>query len=177
MRLAPSLLAFLALAAVGGTACRGTPPPPPPPPPAKPVSGWSEQAGRDAARSLMEAATAHAWVARFREINGRMPVIEVAAVDDRSGDQVPVEALQTDLLTVLGASDRVLAAGPGQVADVVLTGRISLTAGVAGRPSWFQVDLRISDRKSGEALWYNGLEVKRVEPLPPPPPAPAPAKG
>lgn len=169
MRLAPTLLALFAITAVAGTACRRAEPPPPPPP-AAPLSGWGEGVNREVARVLMDTATAHAWVARFREINGRMPVVEVGAIEDRSGDNVPVAGFQAELLRVLGASDRVLAAGPGQVADASLTGRISLAGGR------FQVDLRIADRK-GEALWYNGLEVQRDEPLPPAPPAPASAKG
>lgn len=169
MRLAPSLLVLLAAVALAGTACRRGEPPPPPPP-AAPATGWSESINREVARSLLDTATAHAWVARFREINGRMPVVEVGPVEDRSGDQVPLAAFQAELLRVLAASDRVLAAGQGQVADAILTGRISLMDGL------FQIDLRIADRK-GEALWYNGIEAKRDEPLPPAPPAPGPAKG
>lgn len=170
------LVPAIALTLAVAPACaRKTPPPEPPPVPVKPITGWSTNNGQAMARVLMDAATSHAWVAAFRQANNRMPVVEVGEIDDRTADHVPLEEVQAELERTLAASDRVLAAAQGQVADATLTGSIRLIQ-AAGSKQLYQVDLRIRD-KAGEAVWFNGMEVERTEPAAEAPPAPMPAKG
>jgi hypothetical protein len=170
------LMPAIALTLAAGPACsRQAPPPPPPPAPVMPITGWTTQNGQAMARVLMDAATSHAWVAAFRQSANRMPVVEVGELEDRTGDHLPVDEIQSELERTLAASDRVLAAAQGQVADASLSGAIRLIQAGAGK-QLYQVDLRIRD-KAGEALWFNGMEVERSEPVPVAPPAPAPGKG
>lgn len=156
---------------------RKDPPPPAPvapPEPPKPVTGWTDETTHGAASTLVEALTADGWVSRFREGNARMPVIAVADFDDRSADHVPVDLISAEFVRLLGASDRVLAASAGQVADVKLTGVIGLRTAADGAKD-FTIDARVADGKSGEALWVAGVTRQRVEPVAAPAPAPAPA--
>jgi hypothetical protein len=155
MRRSPFLLVpAIALALVVAPACsRQVPPPPAPAPaPAAPVTGWTTTNSQYVARVLMDAATSHAWVAAFRQAKGRMPVIEVGTLDDRTADNLPLEDIQAEFGRVLAASDRVLSAAQGQVADATLSGAIKLiTAGPERK--LYQVDLRIRDQ-SGDCLLY-----------------------
>jgi len=100
--------------------------------------------------------TTDGWVSRFRESNARMPVIAVAAFDDRSGDHVPVDAVAAEFVRLLGTSDRVLSASAGQVADVTLAGVIGLHTTTDGAKE-FTIDGRISDAKTSEVMWVAGV--------------------
>jgi hypothetical protein len=148
--LVPLLAGGVALATSGCTFVRQPPPPAPVAPP-KPVSGWTSELSTSAAGALVEALTNDGWVTRFRETNGRLPVVEVTPFADRSADHVPVEQVASEFSRLLGASDRVLAATAGQVADVSLSGVIGL------KGSEYTIDARISDKRTADTLWVAGI--------------------
>lgn len=157
MRL-PALLLLLPVLAcsVATVGCRThAEPPPPAPAPVKPATGWTPALSTESADTLTEALTNDGWVNRFRETNGRMPVIEVASFADRSDDHVPVDDLAAEFTRRLSTSDRVLAASAGQVADVTLTGVVGL------RDGSFTIDARIVD-KHGDVQWVSGLTKPRL---------------
>ena len=153
----PAMLLLLPLLAcsIATVGCRTHAEPPPAPAPAQPVTGWTVALSTESADTLVEALTADGWVTRFRETNGRMPVIEVVPFVDRSEDHVPVDDLAGEFVRRLSTSDRVLAASTGQVADVTLTGVIGL------RDGSFTVDARISDKR-GDVQWVSGLTKPRT---------------
>lgn len=185
MRFSALLLLSVAVTAplVGLTGCklRKDPPPPAPvvaPEPVKPATGWTDDITKDATKTLVDALIADGWVSRFREGNARMPVIAVVPFDDRSADHVPVDEVAAEFVRLLGASDRVLAASAGQVADVTLSGVIGLRTPADGAKE-FTIDARVVDGKASELLWVAG--VSRPYPLAAAAPAapavaPAPAK-
>lgn len=167
-----SALLLLSVAAltpvVGLTGCkmRKDPPPPAPvvtPEPAKPTTGWTDDITRESTKTLVDALVADGWVSRFREGNARMPVIAVSSFDDRSADHAPVDEIAAEFVRLLGASDRVLAASAGQVADVTLSGVIGLRTAADGTKE-FTIDARIVDAKASELLWVAG--VTRAYPAP-----------
>ena len=169
------LVPAIALTLAAAPACaRQVPPPAPAPAPAKPVTGWTTTNSQYVSRVLMDAATSHAWVAAFRQAKGRMPVIEVGELEDRTKDNLPLDEIQAEFGRVLAASDRVLSAAHGQVADATLTGAIKLIDAGSSR-KLYQVDLRIRDQ-AGDVLWFNGIEAERAEPVTEQP-ATVPAKG
>ena len=155
----PALLLLLPILscaiATGGCRTHAVPPPPAPPAPTKPVTGWTNALSTESAATLVEALTSDGWVTRFRETNGRMPVIEVAPFDDRSSDHVPVNELAAEFVRRLSTSDRVLAASAGQVADVTLTGVVGL------RDNAFTIDARVLDKR-GDVQWVSGLTKART---------------
>ena len=156
MRL-PALLLLLPVLAcsVATVGCRThAEPPPPTPAPVKPATGWTPALSTESADTLTEALTNDGWVNRFRETNGRMPVIAVSPFVDRSDDHVPVDDLAAEFVRRLSTSDRVLAASAGQVADVTLTGVVGL------RDGSFTIDARIVDQR-GDVQWVAGLALKR----------------
>ena len=135
-----------------------------------PATGWTADDTSASTTELSGALTAHPWVNQFRETKGRSPVIEVRLPEDRSGDQVPVDAVAAAFQQVLGASDRVLVAGQGQVADVALVTIIGLRR--QGDQAWFTVDARVLEGVTGDALCTPGIQRVRNEPVPVAAPAP-----
>lgn len=161
MRLSALILVPLLAAGVFSVGCRHReePPPPAPPAPVKPATGWTSEITGSAAGALVEALTSDGWVTKFRETNGRMPVIEVVQFEDRSGDHVPVDEVAAEFVRLLGTNDRVLAATAGQVSDVTLTGVIGLRAASAAQE--FTIDARVTERRSGDAAWVAGITRPR----------------
>ena len=160
-----SALLLLSVAAlttvVGLTGCklRKDPPPPAPvvaPEPVKPATGWTDDITKESTKTLVDALVADGWVSRFREGNARMPVIAVVSFDDRSAEHVPVEEVAAEFVRLLGASDRVLAASAGQVADVTLSGVIGLRTAADGTKE-FTIDARVIEGKASELLWVAGV--------------------
>lgn len=155
------LLLPLLVCSVATVGCRTRaeplPAPAPAPAPAAPETGWTAALSTESADTLVEAITGDGWVTRFRETNGRMPVIEVMPFVDRSEDAVPVDDLAAEFVRRLSTSDRVLAASTGQVTDVSLTGVIGLRDGT------FTIDARISDKR-GDVQWVSGLTKPRQMP-------------
>lgn len=143
----------------------------PPPAVVVPATGWTPADTQAVVGGLSDALAAHTWVGQFREANGRQPVVEIRVPEDRSGDHVPVEEVAASYRQALAATDRVHAAGPGEVADVALTTIIGLRQ--AGTATFFTVDARVVDLRSNEPRWTGGLERPRQEPVPVPAPAPA----
>lgn len=180
MRFSALLLLSLAAVApvVGLSGCKLRNDPPPAPvvaEPVKPATGWTAEVTSAATTTIVDALASDGWVSRFRESNGRMPVIAVAAFEDRSSDHVPVDEVAAEFIRVLGTSDRVLAASAGQVADVTLGGVIGVRQAADGAKD-FTIDARLADGKTGEVLWVAG--ITRPYPAPvvaPPAAAPAPA--
>ena len=142
------LISLLACGLAAGCRIRQEPPPTPPPAPAKPATGWTAE--------LTSAMTSDGWVTRFRENNSRMPVVEVLPFDDRSSDHVPIDELAAEFVRVLGASDRVLSATSGQVADVTLTGVVGLHGAADGTRD-YTIDVRVLDQKTSDVLWVTGI--------------------
>ncbi len=170
------LVPLLAITAVSGlSACRRQEPPPPPAP-AKPATGWLDSDTTAVAAELGGALAGDGWVTRFRESNGRAPVIEVDRFEDRSGDHVPVDALAAALAHALLAGDRVLTASAGQVADVRLSGVVGLHDGQHdGQPArFFTVDARATEVRTGDPLWVTGIQQLRTGSASAPAPSPAP---
>lgn len=154
MRLPALLLVPVLACGLATVGCRGRQQPPPEPvpaAPAAPVTGWTEELTTSAVPPLVEALTGHGWVTRFRETNGRLPVVEVTPFTDRSNDNVPVDELADGFLKALAGSDRVLTASSGQVADVTLSGVIGLAGGD------YTIDTRVVDKKTEEVLWVTGI--------------------
>ena len=150
--LVPLLAGGFALAATGCNFGRQPPPPAPAPvAPPKPVSGWNADVTKSATTALVEALTNDGWATRFRETNGRLPVVEVTPFADRSADHVPVDEVAAEFGRLLAASDRVLAASTGQVADVTLGGVIGLNG------SEYTIDARITDKHTSDPLWVAGI--------------------
>lgn len=166
------LLCPLVLIALLVGACRTREEAPPPPPP-KPATGWTAELGDEVAKTLVDAANSDAWAASFREKQARSPVLEVeaSAITDLTRDNLPVEDFQAALQRCIGASDRLLAAAPGSLADARLTAVIGLAKG------FYQIDLVILDKKTGDRLWASGIERRRPDPDAPEAPGPAPAGG
>ena len=162
MRHVLSLLSLCAVAVVVTPACSRKVPPPPPPV-VVPDSGWTATDTDEVTRTLVDACAGHTWVAEFRERQGRMPVVEVAGIEDRTADHVPVSALAEALRTRLERSNAVLAATAGQVADARLTGVVSMRGtSLDGKPvQLYQVDLKIVDMRTNDQLWWSGVERSR----------------
>lgn len=161
-----SVAALTPVIGLAGCTLRKDPPPPAPvaaPAPVKAATGWNDDVTRESTKTLVDALTADGWVSRFREGNARMPVIAVIPFDDRSADHVPVDEVAAELIRLLGASDRVLAASAGQVADVTLSGVIGLRTDAIGSKE-FTIDARIVEGKASELLWVAG--VTRPYPAP-----------
>jgi hypothetical protein len=158
MRLPALLLIPVLACGLAATGCRTRqePPPTPQPAPVKPATGWTSELTTATAASLVEALTSDGWVTRFRENNSRMPVVEVLAFDDRSADHIPTEDLAAEFVRVLGASDRVLSATSGQVADVTLTGVLGLHGAADGSKD-YTIDVRVLDKKTNDVLWVTGI--------------------
>jgi hypothetical protein len=150
------LISLLACGLAAGCRIRQEPPPTPPPAPAKPATGWTAELTSATAATLVEAMTSDGWVTRFRENNSRMPVVEVLPFDDRSSDHVPIDELAAEFVRVLGASDRVLSATSGQVADVTLTGVVGLHGAADGTRD-YTIDVRVLDQKTSDVLWVTGI--------------------
>ncbi len=143
----------------------------PPPAPVAPISGWTATNTEATVNGLSGALAAHSWVGQFREANGRQPVVEVRLPEDRSADHVPVDEVAQAYAKALGASDRLLTASQGQVADVALVTIVGLRK--AGTATFFTVDARVVDARTGDVRWTGGLELPRQEPVAPAPqPAP-----
>ena len=174
-----SVAALTPVVGLSGCKLRKDPPPPAPlapvvaPTPVKPTTGWTETINRESTKTLVDALIADGWVSRFREGNARMPVIAVSSFEDRSADHVPVDEVAFEFVRLLGASDRVLAASAGQVADVTLSGVIGLRTAADGTKE-FTIDARIVEGKASELLWVAG--VSRAYPAASQA-APAPAAG
>ncbi len=158
-----SALLLLSLAAVspvvGLSGCKLRNDPTPAPAvaePVKPATGWTAEVTSAATTTIVDALASDGWVSRFRESNGRMPVIAVASFEDRSNDYVPVDEVAAEFIRVLGTSDRVLAASAGQVADVTLAGVIGVRQAADGAKE-FTIDARLSDGKTSEVLWVAGI--------------------
>ncbi len=135
-----------------------------------PATGWTAEDTQAVTVGLSEALAAHPWVGQFRESNGRQPVLEVRVPEDRSGDQVPVADLASAYGQALAGSDRLHAAAQGEVADVALVTIVGLRK--VGVATYFTVDARVIDARTGESRWNGGLERPRQEPVPVPAPAP-----
>ena len=172
-----SALLLLSLAAVApvvglsGCKLRRDPPPVVVAEPVKPATGWTTEITTAATTTLVDALTADGWVSRFRESNGRMPVVAVAEFEDRSQDHVPVAEVAAEFIRLLGTSDRVLAASAGQVADVTLGGVIGIRQ--AGDAKEFTIDARLSELKTNEVLWVAGITRPYPAPAASAPAAPA----
>ena len=176
------LLSIAAFTLVGGlTGCTLRKDPKPPamaptpivaPEPVKPATGWTGDITKESTKTIVDALVADGWVSRFREGNARMPVIAVASFDDRSAEHVPVEEVAAEFVRLLGASDRVLAASAGQVADVTLAGVIGLRTAADGTKE-FTIDARVVEGKASELLWVAG--VTRPYPVAAPAPVAVPA--
>ena len=154
-----SVAALTPVVGLSGCKLRKDPPPPVPvvaPTPVKPVTGWTDTINRESTKTLVDALVADGWVSRFREGNARMPVIAVSSFEDRSADHVPVDEVAAEFVRLLGASDRVLAASAGQVADVILSGVIGLRTAADGTKE-FTIDARIVEGKASELLWVAGV--------------------
>ena len=134
-----------------------------------PVTGWTAEDTQVVTGGLSEALAAHPWVGQFRESNGRQPVLEVRIPEDRSGDQVPVTDLASAYGQALAGSDRLHTVAQGEVADVALVTIVGLRK--AGSATFFTIDARIVDARTGESRWNGGLERPRQEPVPAPVPA------
>jgi len=162
MRLAPFILAFLALPAIAlAPACRREPPPPPPPPPAAPVSIWGSADSKEVAAQLVDAAGRDAWTSQFRDRNGRAATIAVGDIVDRSGQSVPVGELTQAIAGALAAGGGDKLAAGSDSSDYVLGGVIAASKGTTAdgaAATYFAIDLTLTERSSGDKTWHFAVE-------------------
>ncbi len=152
MRATALLLVPLLAAGLGVAGCTfRQAPPPPAPAPVVPTTAWTAELTASTVTPLVEALLADGWSGRFREANGRAPVIAVQAFADRSDDHVPVDDLAAAFRQALAGSDRVQVATGDVAGDVALVGVIGLAA------ADYTIDARITDAKSAETLWVTGI--------------------
>jgi len=159
MRILP--LCAIVAATVLAIGCTRQEPPAAPLAPPAPTSGWTTDDSTAVAQSLIDASLADPWSGRFKDRAGRVPVVAMGALEDRTGDHVDVASFAQALSARLATSPAVALAGTEQAADVTLSGTISLVK-VQGEAR-FQVDLRLRNA-SGDAEWQSGLERPRQTP-------------
>jgi hypothetical protein len=138
----------------------------PPPPPPAPTTGWTVEATQAVSASLMDAAGRDAWAAQWKARNqGAAPVVVVRPVEDRTGDNLPVQDIRAAMAARLreAGGDRLAVSETGE-GTVVLSGVATLTPGTheGARVNWYRIDLRLTDA-AGEVLWPGSVE----HPLPP----------
>ena len=167
-----ALLVVLATAGLGLLpACRrqAPPAPPAPPAPAAPVSGWQADDSAATANEVVGGLADGRWVMEFAQTNGRLPILDIGVVDDRSADHVPVAELGKALGKAVGINAR-LRLGTAANADATLTAVVGLKA------QQFTIDARLVDTKTADIRWVGGIVRDRREPIVAPAPVPVPAK-
>ena len=159
------VVAALSLTAV---ACGRQPAPPPP------ATSWTPEATDTVATALMDSLLRDAWSSQWKATNqGRVPAIEVAAIEDRSDDRVPVDALARAFAARIAAGDaeRVVLAGATAPASVRLSGHVTLL-GVSVENGQkirrFGIDLLLHDIATGNQIvsWPGSNVHSLVDPRP-----------
>jgi hypothetical protein len=161
MRLVP-LLAAVALIAPGCQKREEAPLPPPPPP--KPASPWTQADSQQVAEQFLAAAVNSTWSSQFRDRNSRPARIDLGAIEDRSGKEVPIDGLRQALSEALTkGGDKIAPAG--DAVDYVLGGALGAQPGTLDGAAvlFFQIDLKLTDAK-GETVWP--FSVERAVPAP-----------
>jgi hypothetical protein len=125
------------------------------------VSIWNDATSAAVAKRFAEAAANDAWSSQFRDRNGRPPALRVGAIEDRSGKLVPVDGLAAAIAEALTATGKLIPASGQVEADFAISG--SLIAAAEGTEdgtpvTYFGVDLRVCDAKSGDPVWPFAIE-------------------
>ncbi len=161
MRLAPFVLASLAIFVASGCQRHEPAPLPPPPPPAAPVSIWGEADSQAIATQFVESALRDSWTSQFRDRNGRAATISVGEISDHSSHAVPVEGLGKAIASALASAGGDKLASAGETSDFVLRGVLGASAGTASdgaATTFFTIDLSLSERTSGDKAWHFAVE-------------------
>lgn len=162
MRLATTVTAVLLLAplALVTTGCQRKEAPPPPPP-AKPASIWTAEDAKTVATAAIQAATQDAWTSQFRDRNGRAARIAIGEITDHSGKEVDIAGFEAALTAALGdGGDKLAVAQSAETADCILKGTIGASSATEDGQAvtYFSIDLRFVDAKSGDPIWPFGKE-------------------
>ena len=161
MRLAPCVLAVIALASTSACQRHEEQVLPPPPPPAAPVSLWTEADSQAIAKQLVESALRDSWTSQFRDRNARAATVAIGEITDRSGRQVPIDGLKTALVAALGAVGGDKLSAGADASDFVLSGVLGASAGTNAdgtAATFFSIDLSVKERASGDATWHFAIE-------------------
>jgi penicillin-binding protein activator len=189
--------AFLAVALALGstvavTGCGGTTVNRTEPDAVRDLSGnWNSTDSTQVASAIIADVTADPWVDKFREKNGRDPVIKVGKVVNRSNEDISTNIFTNDIRKALrktGKVEVVASAGENTQsreerkdqdvnasaetrkesfqetgADFLLQGAIEVQHDQEGREKqkFYAVDLELTDIKSQKLVWEGGKKIAK----------------
>jgi hypothetical protein len=157
-------LPLLAILALGGCQTRHGEVDAPAPPP----KVWTAADDHAVAQELIDEALKRPWVGAFTGRTGKAPRVAIGAIDDRSGGEVDVVALKTELAQALSAAHAVQLAEAGTQVDYTLGGAVGAQHKAEGGADvlYLQFDISFHDTVSAETVAPVGVEKRRVVPAP-----------
>jgi hypothetical protein len=148
---AVAVLGFSLVVSVG---C-GERPAPPPPVPTRPASAWTAADSQAVAKELAASAASQDWAITFRTRMNRAPKILVGEIQDKTGDNVDVAELASELEKDVAGSQQLTVVKDRADADFLMSGGVGREAMTGG---WrYTVDLRLTTPE-GDPVWIDGRE-------------------
>ena len=143
--------------------------------------GWNETAARVTAEAMVKEALQQPWPRRFTQLMGRVPVVSVGTVVNRTHEPLHTETFVKDLEQALANSGRVqfvANAGPRQEpradtgkpagqelgADFMLQGVINTLVDERDgtKAVFYQVELELVDLASNVQVWLGQKKIKKL---------------
>ena len=145
--------------------------------------GWNDTAARLTAEAMIKEALKQPWPQRFTQVMGRVPVVSVGPVVNRTQEPLNTQTFVKELERALGNSgqvkfvadtgqhqenaprtDTVKPAGQGLGADFLLQGVINTLADERdGTPAGgYQVELELVDLASNVQVWLGRKTIKKL---------------
>lgn len=153
---------------------------------------WNDDDSKTVSNEMIDQCMKAAWITNFRDRSGRVPLVRVSAIQNRSNEEIATEVFTNDLERAAINSGRVRVvasrseaeqqraeradvqantnaataprSGQEQAPDFLLQGSVKIQhdGHKNNQVKFYQVDLKLVDITTNETVWIGSTERKKV---------------